>query len=378
MTQNLVRISKRLQVRRRLERMIHSRALWGQQLMGERELAAQLGVGRKTLRATLADLEADGTVERRHGSGTFVAPKNGGRRRPGTARVAVITGGHPERDAEWSYLGELIRGVLGLASRLRAEPEVLALSVPEEAARAHDAGFMRGFVGFVSVAQDAPELLAHLLGLRRGPVVLLDHTVRDIPVTGVVDGSFEGARAVTRHLLALGHRHIAFLNCEDSAANNPWKHGGYQAGLADRGVSYDPKLVVAPEDFAGTGLGADAFAGAALDRLLALADPPTALVAFDDNRALAAMEALRGRGRRPGEDFAVAGMGDSALRRGTCDWLTSTRTDPRKMGRMALRAALSGGCPTEGRTIIVPNRLFIRRSTCPPAGTEERREGGLE
>jgi LacI family transcriptional regulator len=244
---------------------------------------------------------------------------------------------------------------------------VLALADPEEAARARDPGYLRGFAGFISVAQDAPELLANLLGLRRGPVVLLDHIVRDMPVTGVVDGSFDGARAVTRHLVALGHRRIAFLNCADSGAVNPWKHGGYQSALADRALAYDPELVAAPEQFPEVRAGeAEKFVRAALDRLLALPDPPTALMAFDDFRALPAIEALRERGRRPGEDFAVAGMGDSTFRRGACDWLTSTRTYPRKMGQTALRAALDGGDSKEGRVVIVPNRLYIRKSTCPP------------
>jgi DNA-binding LacI/PurR family transcriptional regulator len=362
----LVKPEKRIAARQQLEAMIRDRSMLGQRLLGERELAAELGVGRKTLRGALAELEAEGLLDRRQGAGTFVASGESNGRRSGAARVAVIVGSHAEREAPWSYQGELIRGVLGQAPRLRAECAVFSLNDPEEAEQIRRAASMRGFSGFISVAQDAPDLLAHLTGLRRGPVVLLDHTVRDMPVIGVVDGSFQGARAATRHLLGLGHRRVAFLNCGNSGANNPWKHGGYQAALADRGLAYDPELVAGPEQFTGGDTDMGSFVRAALDRLLALPDPPTALVGFDDFRALPALDALRERGRKPGEDFAVAGMGDSAIRRGVCDWLTSTRTYPRKMGGVALRAALQGGLPSEGRTIIVPNRLYIRRSTCPP------------
>lgn len=46
----------------------------GDRLPGLREVADQLGVNHNTVRAAVAKLEADGLLETRHGSGTFVAP----------------------------------------------------------------------------------------------------------------------------------------------------------------------------------------------------------------------------------------------------------------------------------------------------------------
>jgi DNA-binding transcriptional regulator YhcF (GntR family) len=45
----------------------------GDRLPGLREVAEQLGVNHNTVRAAVAKLEADGLLETRHGSGTFVA-----------------------------------------------------------------------------------------------------------------------------------------------------------------------------------------------------------------------------------------------------------------------------------------------------------------
>lgn len=45
----------------------------GERLPALRDLAEELGVNHNTLRAAVAKLEADGVLERRHGSGTFVA-----------------------------------------------------------------------------------------------------------------------------------------------------------------------------------------------------------------------------------------------------------------------------------------------------------------
>ncbi len=69
----------------------------------------------------------------------------------------------------------------------------------------------------------------------------------------------------------------------------------------------------------------------------------------------------------------MAGFGDTAVRRGTCDWLTSCRIYHRKMGQEAARAALQPLKGSEGRSIIVPTRLVVRKSTCPPPRPADRR-----
>jgi LacI family transcriptional regulator len=99
---------------------------------------------------------------------------------------------------------------------------------------------------------------------------------------------------------------------------------------------------------------------------LELSDPPSAILGFDDRYVLPVVRALQRRGLRAGQDISVAGQGDSAMRQEVCDWLTSTRPYPDKMGAEAVRAALTSRPATEGRTIIVPNRLMVRGSTCPP------------
>jgi LacI family transcriptional regulator len=367
MARNLVQPHKRMQARRRLEAAIRGRSLWGQRLAGEHELAAQLGVSRKTIRAALAELETAGVVERRVGSGTFVARRPGNHAgRPGRhARLAVITGRHAEAEAGWSFDGALIQGVLASAPRLGAECQVLAVDVAAEREQLRDRRRLRRFDGFICVAAGDRELIARLVDLRLGPVVLMDEDVGDLPVVAVIDGSFVGARAVTRHLLGLGHRRIAFLNCHHPAEANPEKAAGYRAALTERDLAVDRRLILeAPPSDSDEAL--EAFGERATGRLLELPEPPSAVLGFDDRYVLPVVRALQRRGLRAGKDLSVAGQGDSAMRQGLCDWLTSTRTYPDKLGAEAVRAALTSRPAAEGRTVIVPNRLMVRGSTRPP------------
>src|SRR5690348_9413011 len=54
------------------DRILLGKYLGGQSLPGERELSAELGVSRLTLRSSIAELEAQGLVRAVHGSGTRV------------------------------------------------------------------------------------------------------------------------------------------------------------------------------------------------------------------------------------------------------------------------------------------------------------------
>jgi DNA-binding LacI/PurR family transcriptional regulator len=354
--------------------------------MSERELAREIGVCRVTVRRVLADLEREGHLERRHGAGTFVAGRQAGRGRTRTARLAVIAARDYRALPGWDLRKEMLAGLADGSRRMAAELAEIRLDRPDEAALLASANEMRRFDGFVSLGVDDPDLLARLTALDRGPAVLLDGYVRGLPLTMVVDAGLEGMREVTRHLLALGHRRIGFIDCFNRAVNNPEKFAGYRAALLERGLAVDDELVAVPaaEDglYDAEPFGAyavDGFVASAVRRLLALPEPPTAIIGFDDGRALPAVREAERLGRSVGRDFSVAGFGDQAIRRGWSERLTSSRIYPRKMAQEAVRAALSGERPREARTVFVPTRLFIRASTCPPPSgrCRARREGGV-
>jgi LacI family transcriptional regulator, galactose operon repressor len=355
-------------VRKRIEEMIREQSLWGQRLLGYRRLAAELGVCKQTLQRALAGMEADGLIERRHGSGTYVLDEAQRRTRAAAASLAIVTRSTPDLDDGWSASAEMIAGVEFQAARVRTSCQSYAWKDPADAELLADARAMRAHSGFILIRFADPLVVSSLLALNAGPVVVVDEPVHGQPVVWVTEDSFNGAREVTRHLLALGHRRIAFLDVGDREQWNPSKHDGYRAALEKAGLPVDPRLTVAPA------LGvpvisaqAPGLIDAAVTELLALPQPPTAIFAYDDRRAILVAESLRRRGLVPGRDVSVAGFGDTASRLGTCDFLTSCHIDFRKLGREAVRAAFSRGVPGEGRSLMLPDRLVVRSSTAAPA-----------
>jgi len=147
--------------------------------------------------------------------------------------------------------------------------------------------------------------LDHIRPLRRSgyPIVLLvDDPTRRLDVVSVDDR--RGAEIATGHLVALGHKRIAFLDA-GSPLGNFEKIEGYRQGLEAGGIPFDAGLVLDPrghsaieayETFA-------AFLGGTKRR-------PTALLASNDLLAFGVLRACRDHGVAVPGDLAVVGFDD--------------------------------------------------------------------
>ena len=140
------------------------------------------------------------------------------------------------------------------------------------------------------------------------PIVLVDSRGEGVPAV-VVDDVAAG-RLATEHLVALGHRRIAFIGDDP---DNPFgftssaaRERGYEQVLARHGIEHRPELVRhGPHD-------RDVASGLAAD-LLAEPDPPTAVFASSDVQALGVLNAASAAGRRVPHDLSVIGFDDVDL-----------------------------------------------------------------
>lgn len=170
-----------------------------------------------------------------------------------------------------------------------------------------------------------------------------------------------GAMLATEHLIALGHRRIAFFGGHRDSSSCRERHQGYLAALGVAGIQADPRWHI---DTAPTRLEAAHECGA-----LFASDPsPTAAVCYNDAVALGLQLGLLARGLRPGHDFAVVGFDDIPEASVSMPPLTTIATEPRARGRQAAERILARmrtpDAPIERRT--APVHLVVRESSGTP------------
>lgn len=192
------------------------------------------------------------------------------------------------------------------------------------------------------------------------PFVMICRDIGDVGVPAVRGDDFAGALALTRHLIAEGHRRIAFVGGRRLTSAGRERHGGYAEAHREAGIPIDPALDI-PEAMT-QGAGRDTAAA-----LLALEPRPTAIFGFNDQVALGLMSALRRAGIEPGRDIAVAGYDDTDGAAWTTPPLTSVYNMPERIGALAasmLRNQIDRIAVRPERILIEP-QLKIRESTRP-------------
>jgi DNA-binding LacI/PurR family transcriptional regulator len=202
------------------------------------------------------------------------------------------------------------------------------------------------------------------LSTRSIPLVVLDPTGEPLHATPSVGATnWAGGLAATRHLLALGHRRIGMLSGPTEWLCCRARLDGFQAAMDAAGVPVDRALTRISVLYGEGGLRDGR-------ELLALPDPPTAIVTANDLQALGVYEAAREAGMRIPDELSVVGFDDLPLVRWAGPPLTTVRQPLADMGATATRMLLAiatGEQPAQTR-VELATTLIVRESTAPPRG----------
>jgi LacI family transcriptional regulator len=197
------------------------------------------------------------------------------------------------------------------------------------------------------------------LSRARLPVVVIDPLdLPDASVSSVGPTNYAGGLAATQHLLALGHRRIAYLGGPATALSSQARMHGYRAAMETAGVPVLPGYVNTPGYCYPHGVEG---AGALLD----LRPMPTAVFAASDECAVGLIHVARSRGLRVPEDLSVVGFDDSEIASMTSPPLTTMRQPLHEMGMVALRTALrlAAGERIASKHLELATELVVRESS---------------
>ncbi len=231
-------------------------------------------------------------------------------------------------DLYGEFFSEIIRGIDHV---VRAAGYHILVSSSHESKDEIDAALrsMRGRVdGMIIMSSDleAQRTLRTLQG--SFPVVLLNGDAESKAFDTITIENHEGARAMTRHLVARGHRRIAMIAGPERNHDAAERLRGYRTTLTENRIELDESLVV-QGDFS------ELSGHLAVTQLLALESRPTAIFAANDSMAIGALSALRENDLRVPHDMAVAGFDDIPLARYMNPPLSTVHVDISQLGARA-------------------------------------------
>ena len=203
------------------------------------------------------------------------------------------------------------------------------------------------------------------------PLVLADHFHGGLRCVNI--DNVRGALMATQHLLEGGARRPAMIVGPLSHHSVALRAKGFRRALFEAGRLADPELEM-PMNM--TTLPYDEAGRDAMRRLLALAEPPDAVFAYNDSTALGAIEVCNEAGLRVPQDIRFVGYDDIAAAARSQPPLSTVRVDKEALGREAVTALIEGN--TGPGELLLPVELVVRDSSRPPSTARARRDYAVD
>jgi LacI family transcriptional regulator len=190
----------------------------------------------------------------------------------------------------------------------------------------------------------------------RMPIVTLDRPIEGSGFDSLVVENEQGGRLGTEHLLALGHKRIAYVGLSDELYTMCMRHRGYSLAMEVAGLK--PTAAIC------TGAIEDALAR--IGRLLSSRQRPTALFCANNLITRQVLHSLQALNVYPPDGIALVGFDDfdtaDLLRPG----ITVVRQPNELLGRTAAELLFErlsdSATPKAGKRTVLPVELVVRGS----------------
>lgn len=215
--------------------------------------------------------------------------------------------------------------------------------------------------GMIMVSFNFCEKNINAINMLNAPVVLTNKY--ESPEGGdqfdyVYVDTYAAVKEAAKHLLEQGIRRIAYVGGDVKEQTGFERFCGYRDALTEAGLGIDERYRI-ESDYTESG---GYLAG---QRLLALDEPPRAIVAANDLMAIGIMNACEDAGLSIPGDVAVTGIDNLDLSTRVRPKLTSVSMMQEEIGRNAARILMSRmlGEPVRERAVRIVPRLVVRESS---------------
>ncbi|TCI67494.1 MULTISPECIES: LacI family DNA-binding transcriptional regulator [unclassified Exiguobacterium] len=217
----------------------------------------------------------------------------------------------------------------------------------------------RAVDGIVVICSDRMDEQVQELMQSDIPIVVVDMDSANCSV--VYSDNSEGARMAVNYLYELGHRAIAHIAGDSSIDAGAARVKGYELAMHALDLPIQPGYLV------NAGFFSVEEGKQAMEQLLQLPSPPTAVFVAGDQMAIGAIEAVHEHGLRVPEDISIIGYDDIGMIKYITPKLTTIRQDTDEIGEAAAELLIEQMTAKERRTErrVIPVRL-IERASCAP------------
>ena len=185
--------------------------------------------------------------------------------------------------------------------------------------------------------------------------------------SAVLVEDYEGAQAMTRYLIGLGHSRIAFVRGDPAHSPALRREEGFRMAMAE--AQLDVRTAWMPQGYftykSGLDVGRQLLEGGAGDR-------PTAIFSSNDDMAAAIIAVAHGLGIRVPQDLSVAGFDDTPLASVLWPPLTTVHQPLSEMAAKAVELMtdtirqMRSGAEPQPVHYVAPFSLMERESAAPP------------
>jgi len=285
--------------------------------------------------------------------------------RSGAFRIGVLFS-----NPRSSNLGDFLMGAFSQSGRDGSQLDIEPIAAHPDPIDAVRTLLARGVDGMILPPPLCDSLEAlDLLWQAKVPAVSFATADPRSHSSAVLIDDFEGARALTSHLIALGHSKIAFIRGDSRHSPALRREEGFRAAMAQAGFQLNASWLIEGDFSYRSGLDAGK---ALLDR--PLDERPTAIFASNDDMAAAVAAIALGQGIRIPADLSIAGFDDTPIASLLWPQLTTVHQPIAEMASTAVeivadtlrqRRAAAGGMAPAIRHHIAPFELKERGSTGP-------------
>lgn len=300
----------------------------GKSLPSRSNLCEKLETTRTTLDRAIRELEKEGVVYSKKGSGTYA--------------IGILKG-KVEEVENWGVIvpniseetySLLVRGVENVACR--SEVNIILCNSDNNAEKqkhyierlllSRVSGFI--IVPVVSYNVAISDVLYSALLKSNIPFVLCNRTIEGIHAPSVRSNDFYGGYIATKHLISKGYRSIAYIAQNIYSVSNE-RCQGYISALMECGYGIDRRMVILPQEESLEGV------YRSMEHLLQQEKKPDAVFCFNDKVAIEVCRAVKDSGLKVSEDIGIIGYDNNIQASVNQPPLTSVAFKSQEIGEKA-------------------------------------------